>query len=87
MLIYYIILIFSIISYLAIMICAKKGIGFFRKLFFNAFIGIVVLIIINQTSKFTNVFLPINYITVISSVSLGLPGVCGMMLLNLIMFL
>lgn len=87
MMIFYIILFLASIFYLAIMIFAKKGRGFFRIQFFNAFTGIVILFIINLTSKFTNVFLPINYVTVITSSFFGMPGVCGLMLGNFIMLL
>ncbi len=86
-LIFNIISVICIIFYLFIMIFAKKGRGFFKTLLFNAFVGIVVLFIIHLTSNMTNVYLPINYVTMIISGTLGLPGVCGLMLLNIIVLI
>lgn len=56
-----------------------------RSVFFNAFLGIMAIIIINATQKFTGVFVPLNWYTVGGSSVLGLPCVCGVVLLQIIM--
>ena len=46
-----------------------------RILFFNAFLGIVSLAIINLTSKFSGVYIPINEYTVTGCGIFGIPAV------------
>ena len=76
---------FLIISEITILIFTIKNGKFIKTLLFNAFLGITVLIIINLTNVYTNIYLPINKITVFSSGVLGIPGVCGLLILHFIM--
>ena len=60
---------------LIILIFAKKSKKTFKILIFNAFLGISLLAIINLTSKFTNVYIPINEYTVTGCGVFGVPAV------------
>ncbi len=73
-----------IIASLAVFVFAVKSKRVFKTLLLNSFSGIVVLIIINLTSKFTGVHIPLNYWTVGGSVLYGIPSVCLFLLLPMI---
>ncbi len=55
-----------------------------RTVIFNAFLGIVTLAIINLTSDYTDVYLPINIYTVCGSAVFGIPAICFFLILKLI---
>ncbi len=60
---------------LIILVFAIKSKKPFRILFFNAFLGIALLAVINLTAKFTNVYIPINEYTVTGCGVFGVPAV------------
>jgi len=70
---FFIILIFGILS--------KKLI---RILLLNAVLGIMALVIINLTSKFTHTFIPVNQLTVSGCSLFGIPAVCLFLILQVI---
>lgn len=72
------------ITVLLILFFALKSRKFFKTLFFNAFLGITALAVIDITSKFSGVYIPVNYYTVGASGVLGLPGVFGFLISNFI---
>lgn len=69
---------------LILLIMALYSKSFIKTLFFNAVSGIGILIIINLTSKFTGVHIPLNYYTVSAAGVLGLPAVLGLLIANFI---
>ena len=77
------IIVISLFSALLLLfsILSKKPI---RTLIFNAFMGIVTLAIIDLTSKFTNVYIPINIYTVSGSAVFGIPALCGFLILKIL---
>ena len=46
--------------------------------------GIAALLLVNLTAKATGCYIAINYLTVAAATVLSLPGVIGMLLLNII---
>ena len=73
------------IFFLAVLLFAIKSHKFFKTLLFNAFLGIGVLAIIDLTGKFTGIFLPINLYSVAGSGVFGIPAVCGLLVLQIIL--
>ncbi|MBR6503019.1 MAG: pro-sigmaK processing inhibitor BofA family protein [Clostridia bacterium] len=61
-----------------------KSHAFFKSIIINALLGFFAVALINLTQKFTGVFVPINWYTVIGSGTLGLPCVCGLILAQII---
>ena len=55
-----------------------------KALILNAFSGIITLILINLTTRFTGIHIPVNWWSVTTSAGLGLPGVIGLILLQII---
>lgn len=56
-----------------------------RSIFLNALLGFAAIAVINLTQKFTGVHIPLNPYTVGGSGILGLPAVCGAIILQMIM--
>ncbi len=81
---YFIIAVISIVCIyiLFLSLKSKKPIKF---LFINAFFGVLVLFLINFTSKYTGVNLPINQYTLIGGSVLGIPSSIGFLILNFLM--
>lgn len=77
-------LIFIGICLMFIFVYAYKSKSFFKTLFLNSILGIILLLIINLLRKYIGAYLPLNYITVFSSGVLGIPAVIGLLILNLI---
>ena len=73
-----------ILSELIILFFAGKSGEFFKVLFLNALIGIIAVVVVNVTSKYTNCYIPINLYTVFFPSSFGIPAVIGLILLKLI---
>lgn len=73
-----------IIGALAVLICAVKGGKPLKSLLLNAFLGIAVLAVIDLTSKFTGVHVPINQWTVLGAAGFGVPAVCAFLVLHII---
>lgn len=72
------------ISAFIILILAFRGKGAFKTLFLNALLGVMTLIIINLTAKFSGAYIPINEYTAGLSAVFGLPAVCAFLLLRII---
>ena len=53
-------------------------------LFVGLFLGIAAIIVINLTQKFTGVFVQVNWWTVGGSGIFGLPCVCGIVILQIL---
>ena len=82
--------ILAIISVVWISICALvllflhiKSHKMLKSIFLNAFLGIAAVAVINLTQKYTGVFVPVNWYTVVGSGMFGLPCVCGIILLQM----
>lgn len=72
------------VTELIILILAIKTRKPFKCLFLNALCGILVIVLLNLTKKYTGVLIPVNEYTVIGSATLGIPAVIGFLVLNLI---
>lgn len=55
-----------------------------KSLISNAFSGIIALILINLTTNFTGIHIPVNWWSVSASAGLGIPGVIGLILVQII---
>ena len=55
-----------------------------RNAFKNAMAGIMSLLLVNLTAMSTGCYISINFYTVFAAVFLSVPGVIGMLLLNII---
>lgn len=53
-----------------------------KSIFSNAIYGLLAIVLINLTQKFTGVFVPLNWYTVGGSSAFGIPYVCGIILLQ-----
>ncbi len=67
-----------------IFIFALKSKKPFKVLLFNAFMGLTLLAIIDLTSKFTGVYIPINEYTVTGSAVFSIPALCAFLAMNFI---
>lgn len=56
----------------------------FKTIIFHGFLGITCMAIIDLTSPFSGIFIPINGYSLGCSAALGLPGVVGLLVLKLI---
>ena len=74
-----------IITLITVLIFALVSRRFFKTILFNSLLGLCAIVLINLTSKFTGVHIPLNYYTVFGGASLGIAGVIGVLILNLIM--
>ncbi len=73
------------IGAIAIFICAVKGGKPLKALALNAFARAAVFALINLTTHFTGVHIPLNQWTAAGAVCYGVPAVCAFLLLPLIM--
>jgi len=82
----FLILTISIISvfFLCILFFAIKTHRFTKTLFLNFFLGISVFAIIELTRKFTGMYIPINWYTVLASGVFGVPAICGLLCVQII---
>ena len=55
-----------------------------KSIFLNALLGFAAIAVINITQKFTGVHIPLNWWTVGGSGVFGLPCVCGVILLQML---
>lgn len=62
------------VSGLIMFVFAVKSKKFFKTVFFNAFMGLILLSIIDLTAKFTGVYIPVNEYTVTGSAVYGIPA-------------
>ncbi|MBR6509991.1 MAG: pro-sigmaK processing inhibitor BofA family protein [Clostridia bacterium] len=77
---YAVISVLSLSAFLIFCFAVKSG-KLLKTLLLNGFIGICLLAIINLTSRFSGVHIPINLYTVSSSAVLGIPALIGFLLL------
>ena len=56
-----------------------------RSLLLNALLAIAAIIAVNLTRKFTGVHIPLNWWTVGGSSIFGIPAVCGVIILQIIL--
>ena len=75
-----VIFILSVIASIVILIFAIKSKYTLKTLFFNSFLGISVLLILNLTKHLIQIEIYINPMTVISGAVFGIPGVLGTLL-------
>lgn len=73
------------ITYFVILIFAIKSRKPIKFLLLNAVFGIVFLLLIHYTKRYTGAFIPINEYTVIGGATLGVPAIIGFLVLNFIM--
>ncbi len=69
---------------LTIIIFSLKSGKPFRTLLFNAFISLCIMTIINLTEKYSGAYIPVNVFTVSGVAALGIPAICGFLILNVI---
>lgn len=80
----YLTLILVVICVLSILIISAKLKKPFRLMLLNSFLGIAIFLILYFTKKYTEVTVAINYYTVLGSAIFGIPGVIGVLILNLL---
>ncbi len=68
----------------ALLITHIKSHRLLKSVISNAFLAFAVIIIINLTKKLTGVYVPLNWWTVTGSGIFGIPCVCGIILLQII---
>lgn len=56
----------------------------FKNFVLNVIIGISALLLIYLIRRFTGVFIPINQWTVLSSAIGGLPAICGILIIQIL---
>ena len=69
----------------ALLILHIKSHKLIKSIMLNALLGFTAIAIINLTKKFTGVFVPLNWWTVGGSGIFGLPCVCGVVLLQILL--
>ena len=67
--------VFSVFLLPFLFFCIKSH-KFFKMVVFNAFIGLSLLAIINLTSKFTGLYIPINWYSVGGISVFSVPAIC-----------
>lgn len=56
----------------------------FKTIFFFAFLGVLGVVVVNLTAKYSGVYIPINSYSLGTSAALGLPGTIGLLVLRII---
>ncbi len=76
----------TILSFFAVVVLflAIKSRKLFKTLLFNGFLGLCVLAIINLTSKFSGLYIPLNWYSVGLSGVFGVPSVCLLLILQIL---
>lgn len=69
---------------LVLLVLHIKSHRFLKSILINALLGFASIILLNLTQKYTGVFVPINWWTVGGSGIFGLPFVCGIVLLQIL---
>ncbi len=80
----YVLLGLSFLCIFIILILSVKTKKAFRFMFLNSFLGVFVFLSIYFTKKFTGIEISLNYYTLFGSAIYGIPGVVGLLILNLI---
>ena len=71
----YILAVCAIILVIAVLISMKKSGHFFRCLFFSTLQGTASLLAVNAADIFTGVSVHINWLSLLSGVLFGIPGI------------
>lgn len=80
----YSILAAAIISELFVLFfCLKSGKPI-KNLLLSAICGIAAIIAVNLTTRFSGVHIPVNPYSVVSSSIFGIPAVCGMVIMGML---
>lgn len=69
---------------LALLVLHIKSHKLLKSIILNALLGFAAITLINLTQKFTGVSVPLNWYTVSGTGTFGLPCVCGIILLQII---
>ena len=77
-------LILCVLYAIAVLVIGIVGRKPIRCILLNVVIGIVSLVAVNLTTRFTGVQIPVNEWTVGGSATFGISGVCGILLLKLV---
>ena len=72
------------IGALCILVFAVKTHKPLKTIFINALLGVLSLAAINLTTRFTGVHIPVNTWTAAGSAVYGIPAVCGLLAMNMI---
>ena len=78
-------IILCVIQLILTLTFAVKSKRAIRHIALSVAIGLVSLALVNLTTKFTGVHIPINWYSVGASSLFSLPGVCGLLILNIMM--
>ncbi len=62
-----------------------KSHKFFKMVLFNGFLGISVLAIINLTSKFTGLYIPINWYSMGGISLFSVPAICLILVIQVLL--
>lgn len=73
----------SIYGFIYLLLAAKTKRPFYT-IFGYAFLGIIAIAVIDITSKFSGVYIPVNPYTVGTGAIFGLPGTVSLLLLKII---
>ncbi len=79
------VIVFLILCSMVLLIFHIKSRRPIRSIFLNALLGIAAIALINITQKFTGVHIPLNWWTVGGSAVFGIPAVCGIVILQMIL--
>lgn len=72
-----------IYGFIYLILAAKTGRPFKTILFFSA-AGVLGLVLVNVTARYSGIYLPVNAYTVGTGTVLGLPGTVSLLLLRMI---
>ncbi len=73
----------SVAAIIIICLALKSGRPF-KYIIINAVIGILSVVLVDVTSRFTGVHIPINEWTLSGSAVYGIPAVCGLLILQIL---
>lgn len=76
------IILLSVYFVFLLIFCAKSG-KIIKTLLLSSLSGLAVMVIINLTSKISGVDISVNFWTVTGSMTFGIPGVLGLLILRL----
>lgn len=77
-------IVFLSICAFALLIFHIKSRRMFRSIFLNALLGLCALALVNAVWRFTGVHIPLNWYTVGGSAVFGIPAVCGVVILQML---
>ncbi|MBE6787077.1 MAG: hypothetical protein E7537_01880 [Ruminococcaceae bacterium] len=80
----YLTVILTAICILSILIISSKAKRPFRFMLLNSFIGVTLFLTLYFTKKYTGIEVGVNTYTVLCSAVFGIPGVIGILILNLL---